>query len=78
MSPTGDWYLDRDGNWTYDRNAPSPGRNPAVTEMLPMVPPLVEHGDVGDWIDPNAADPTPDEVTDRSDLNYVDPWFGEA
>lgn len=69
--------------WIEDAEQPSgfrwvrPGEQPP-TELLPVIPPLVEHGDVGDWIDPNAADPTPDEVTDRSDLNYVDPWFGEA
>lgn len=34
-------------------------------------------GDVGDWIDPNAPDPTPDEITDRDHPDYVDPWFGE-
>jgi hypothetical protein len=80
VSPSGDWYLDRDGKWTHDPNAPSPGRNPAVTSMLPAVQPTPAEpprvGDVGDWIDPNAPDPTPDEVTDRSDPNYVDPWFG--
>lgn len=36
----------------------------------------VPGGDVGDWIDPNAPDPTPAEVTDPGDPNYVPPWFG--
>jgi hypothetical protein len=29
----GDWYVDRDGAWAYDRNAPAP--DPSVTGMLP-------------------------------------------
>jgi hypothetical protein len=32
---------------------------------------------VGDWIDPNAPDPTPDEVVDENDPNFVHPWFGD-
>jgi hypothetical protein len=80
----GDWALrpdpDQPGQfkWMYDKDAPSPGQNPAVTTMLPVVGPSepARGGDVGDWIDPNAPDPTEDEVTDRDDPNYVDPWFG--
>lgn len=83
----GDWSLrpdpDQPGQlkWAYDENAPSPGRNPPVTRLLPVVrseaaPEVPRVGDVGDWIDPNAPDPTGDEVTDRADPNYVDPWFG--
>jgi hypothetical protein len=72
----GDWRLDRDGKWAYFPDDPPPGPQPATT-MLPMVAPT-RLGDVGDWIDPNAPDPTGDEVTDRADPSYVDPWFGEA
>jgi hypothetical protein len=78
----GDWFLGNDGRWTYDRNAPSPGESPPVTSMLPTVTPtpyprdVPRVGDVGDWIDPNAPDPTSDEVTDRGNPDYVDPWFG--
>ena len=67
----GRWYEDKHGNWAYDAN----GTEERV--HLPIEP--VEQprgGDIGDWIDPNAPDPTGDEVTDPSDPNYVDPWFG--
>jgi hypothetical protein len=60
--------------WHYDEAAPTPGANPPVTRMLPTVPPPIRPGDVGDWIDPNAPDPTPDEVDDPDDPNYVEPW----
>jgi hypothetical protein len=46
--------------------------------MLPMVVPDEDppEGDVGDWIDPNAPDPTPDEITDPNHPDYVEPWSG--
>jgi hypothetical protein len=52
-----------------------------VTMMHPVVQPVtpaerVFVGDVGDWIDPNAPDPTPDEIADPEHPDYVDPWFG--
>lgn len=31
-------------------------------------------GDVGDWIDPNAPDPTGPEVNDPNHPDYVEPW----
>lgn len=65
--------MNREGKWVYDANAPSPGPQPP-TSILPTVAPT---GDVGDWIDPNAPDPTPDEVTDETDPNFVHPWFGD-
>ena len=46
---------------------------PDVSRETPQVP---RAGDIGDWIDPNAPDPTPEPVTDPHDPNYVDPWFG--
>jgi len=49
------------------------GDNPR-SDAAPEVP---RAGDIGDWIDPNAADPTPDEVADPSDPNHVHPWFGD-
>jgi hypothetical protein len=76
VGPIGNWYLDRNNNWSYDANAPSPGPQPATT-MLPLVAPT-RLGDVGDWIDPNAPDPTADEVVDPNDPSYVHPWFGEG
>jgi hypothetical protein len=33
----GDWYLNNEGRWTYDEDAPTPGVNPPVTYMLPTV-----------------------------------------
>lgn len=32
----GDWYVDQNGKWAYDKNAPAP--DPTVTGMLPAVP----------------------------------------
>lgn len=42
----------------------------------PTQPEVPRAGDIGDWIDPNAPDPTPPVVTDRDDPSFVDPWFG--
>jgi hypothetical protein len=79
----GDWSLrpdpDRPGEfkWMYDKDAPSPGRNPAATTMLPIITSeSARAGDVGDWVDPNAPDLTGDEVVDPTDPNYVEPWRG--
>ena len=55
----GRWYEDEHGHWVYDSGAPSADE---------------PTGDVGDWIDPNAPDPTPPEVDDPTDPNYVEPW----
>ena len=46
---------------------------PDVSRETPEVP---RAGDIGDWIDPNAPDPTPEEIIDRNHPDYVDPWFG--
>jgi hypothetical protein len=79
----GDWYLSREGRWVYDEAAPDSGQQPATT-MLPLFTPSprprdeqpAPTGDVADWIDPNAPDPTPDEITDRAHPDYVEPWSG--
>lgn len=75
----GDWIPIPDPPyWRHDPDAPSPGRNPRVTTMLPTVQPLAPDprpGDIGDYIDPNAPDPTPDEVSDPQHPDYVNPWF---
>lgn len=36
----GDWYPDpaRPGRWIYDREAPSPGQNPAITMIFESPP----------------------------------------
>lgn len=36
----GDFYPDpkNPGKWIYDEQAPTPGQNPAVTMMLPVIP----------------------------------------
>jgi hypothetical protein len=85
----GDWYQDRDGNWQYDEGAPTPSteatqirpRTRAVLDAIhgdaPTPPDVPRAGDIGDWIDPNAPDPTPPEVTDPQDPSYVHPWFGD-
>lgn len=33
-----------------------------------------EQRDIGDLVDPDADDPTPDEITDREHPDYVEPW----
>lgn len=87
MSPSGDWHLNHEGRWVWDQDAPAP--TVEVTQIRPTTRAALDAihgdveddvprvGDVGDWIDPNAPDPTPDEVTDRDDPNYVEPWRGE-
>lgn len=87
----GDWRWGPDPDqpgqmkWLYDQDAPTPSVEvtqirPHTREVLDAIhgdaPEAKRAGDIGDWIDPNAPDPTPDEVVDRSDPNYVDPWFG--
>ena len=88
----GDFFLRPDPNrpgelkWFYDEHAPSPSVE--VTQIRPTTKATLDAihgdsedvpqaGDVGDWIDPNAPDPTPDEVTDENDPNFVHPWFGD-
>lgn len=66
----GDWYLNREGRWTYDPNAPTPDPNPSVTQMMPAVPrPEPEKG----------AEPAIVEIYEREDgsiYSRVDPgWF---
>jgi hypothetical protein len=76
------------GRWVPDPLSPSGfrwqrhGEQPATT-MLPTVPPATPDerdereqpvGDVGDWIDPNAPDPTPEEITHPQHHDYVEPW----
>lgn len=63
---------------------------PEPTGLLPAVNPAVEQpaqlpaveqdepGDVGDLVDPNAADPTPEEITHPDHSDYVEPWRPEA
>lgn len=36
--------------------------------------PLEGISDTGDLIDRSAPDPTPEEITDPEDLNYVEPY----
>lgn len=62
----------------------------AVTGILPVIPlgkvdfqgavdwawPPDDY-DTGDLIDPNAPDPTPDEITDPDHPDHVDPWTPE-
>jgi hypothetical protein len=78
----GDWYIDRNGEWQYDEDAPAP--SPEPTQMQPIVSretrsevEIPRAGDIGDWIDPNAPDPSPPEVTDPQDPSFVHPWFGD-
>lgn len=47
----GDWYPTADGRWTYDPAAPSPGANPALTQILNAVTPSCdEHADIVDFL----------------------------
>ena len=55
----------------WDPAAPSLGRDPAITQIF--TPP--RPGDVGDYIDPNAPDPTPDEIVDPEHPDHVQPWI---
>jgi hypothetical protein len=57
-----------------DEEPPSPQSRRKGDERAPVDVPRA--GDIGDWIDPNAPDPTGDEITDPEDPNYVDPWQG--
>lgn len=52
---------------TGDSRYDDPRTNPIA--FLP-----VDALDTGDLIDPDAADPTPDEITDPEHPDYVDPW----
>lgn len=68
------------GKWIPDPLAPSgyrwqrAGEQPP-TSMLPAVQPTEDTpGDVGDLIDPNADDPTPEEITHPDHSDYVEPW----
>lgn len=65
------------GRWIEDPLAPGGHRWARHSERVPAVPEPPPTGDVGDWIDPNAPDPTPDEVVDENDPNFVHPWFGD-
>jgi hypothetical protein len=85
----GDWYLRPDPDtgqevWRYDPAAPSAGHDPAVTMIQPIVPRELDalhgdeqDGDIGDLIDPNADDPTPEEITHPDHSDYVEPWRPE-
>lgn len=60
----GDWYVDQDGAWAYDKNAPAP--DPSVTGMFPAVveqqqPDEPDHADLAP-VEP-AAFPAFDGVT---------------
>jgi hypothetical protein len=73
----GDWYLgpdpDRPGRtkWLYDKDAPTPGPDPSVTQMLPAVTPAPQpaQSDERDYV----------EIYEREDgsiYGRVDPgWF---
>lgn len=37
MGPVGDWNEDRNGKWIWDPAAPTPGQDPAVTQLLNIV-----------------------------------------
>ena len=57
--------------------ARSSGAHAVYADAADTMPPQVPRaGDIGDWIDPNAPDPTPEEIVDRNHPDYVDPWFG--
>lgn len=75
MSPIGDWYLNNEGSWTYDEDAPTPGANPPVTSMLPMIAP--EHSAAVHAL--HGDDPPIVEIYEREDgsiYSRVDPgWF---
>lgn len=90
MSSIGDWYLGPGDRWVYDPDAPDPAPEPTSLNPIVRPPREAElgalhgddleddldepFGDVGDWIDPNAPDPTPPEVVDPHHPDYVDPW----
>jgi hypothetical protein len=56
--------LSNDGSWTYDPDAPSPGRDPAVTRLLPAVPDKNAPVDVPPRVDDWCEDRDPDELSD--------------
>jgi hypothetical protein len=80
-NPYGQWVPDSlaPGGFRWQRHSEQP-----ATTMLPLFTPSprprdeqpAPTGDVADWIDPNAPDPTPDEITDRGHPDYVEPWSG--
>lgn len=80
-NPYGDWIEDPLAPSGYrwvrhgDQASTLPPSEPVRLPIQPVDAPP-RPGDIGDWIDPNAPDPTPDEVTDPRDPNYVQPWAG--
>jgi hypothetical protein len=65
----------------YPTTTSAPSRDaPAAAESGPRAgggggrTPPTRVGDVGDWVDPKAPDPTPGEVTDPDHPDYVEPW----
>lgn len=66
------------GEWIEDAAEPSgwrhiPGRpTPAVRHDV-----RIAIADTGDAVSRDAPDPTPDEITDPTHPDYVEPWTGE-
>lgn len=69
----GRWYEDEDGQWAYDEHGVEV-RESTLRALYGDEPTGPPPGDVGDWIDPNAPDPTPPEVRDPTHPDYVEPW----
>lgn len=61
----GDWTEDRNHKWIYDPAAPTPGSNPAVTQMLPIVGPSTDPVDVPPRVDGWCEDRPPAELSDN-------------
>lgn len=72
----GDWYLNRADKWIYEKDAPTPGQSPAVTQMFNAVPSptprqapaLIEYEGHRDY----AVTPAPVELVDVPPR--VDDW----
>lgn len=45
----GDWYVDRQGNWAYDKNAPAP--DPSVTQIGAVPPAAPDVAATVQWDD---------------------------
>lgn len=61
----GDWYVDRDGAWAYDKNAPA--ADPTVTGMFPAVQPREDEQD-----DLSDLDETAGELVNTEKLGPLD------
>lgn len=65
----GDWTPDHrePSGWRYDKDAPSPGRNPALTQILPVVEPYPDPG-------PGLSNSNPPAET-AGEQDHSDPWL---